>query len=826
MRSKTLTPVPGPSNGSVLPDGATVIKRLHISGLTPSLSQHDIISRFSSFGLQVLNIDTWSHESSSSLQPSSAPSGASTNLDGKPYAFLDVSIPSEDAQATVKLERIKRLLSGTIWKGAKLRIGDARPDFRQRLEAERMAQSADGSADRSKKRKRSKVPGTVGLEAKNKDVPVTSADVENGLWGWKKTPAGHLIRPMHMRPAHGLPPPQPLRSLAIAGSSKPNSKPKTSKGKDKVANATSVAGRPASSGAGKKRSTKRVKIVTIDPTRYPRSHLTGMLLEQDAETVGSAGVPEGGYWVCEATDASGGDEGEGDNAEMEGMDGKVEERQSQARVKWILKDRDGSIVRIEIVDAKSGNRMHRTPRLNGKALVGRVLDGDQEATSSCASSAESTSEDEAAGESTVISSDLDDSQGQNGSVAKRPTAAGIASSIGDAQKNDTWRFKAYDPDAEADFSDGYDEAAAGAVPANAASAASDFDAERCGTLGLLAKMFGQGLNPEEATDVGRATGPFTEDSEDDDEEAPQEKRDGFSSYQATQSTRPQVAGAEAAIAALSANQTQADTAIANSRSRRAALLAAAAQTQTLEGSSSSYEPPSRFVPPAEQYANTVTAPASALQSPSDHSSDSEDSDLSTEEAKHAVIAQKIDGDSVDDKEKRGTCYQLNSLKDMFKPKEAVPVGGQFSIMAGLDLELDDELDFELDAEAEQGVEGSPIELSTMDAAQTRPADSEAGYVQGTTLQPHPFPVFDPSNSRDMIQLLQKTGSFIPFCRTDTEEEIEARWEEHKGRLTQEYKRRHREAVKKKKRRVTGSRAAGSAGQGAMRSATRDGDGDV
>ena len=41
---------------------------------------------------------------------------------------------------------------------------------------------------------------------------------------------------------------------------------------------------------------------------------------------------------------------------------------------------------------------------------------------------------------------------------------------------------------------------------------------------------------------------------------------------------------------------------------------------------------------------------------------------------------------------------------------------------------------------------------------------------------------------------------VKFARTDDEAEIRARWEVARGELTREWKRRHREAVKSRKRR--------------------------
>ena len=88
-----------------------ITKRIHISGLTPAISQQDLANRLSSFGTV-------------------------KSVDG--FGLLDgVGQPRKFAYATLettkgKLARCMNLLSGVTWKGAKLRLGEAKPDFRER----------------------------------------------------------------------------------------------------------------------------------------------------------------------------------------------------------------------------------------------------------------------------------------------------------------------------------------------------------------------------------------------------------------------------------------------------------------------------------------------------------------------------------------------------------------------------------------------------------------------------------------------------------------------------------------------------------------------
>ena len=88
-----------------------VTKRLHISGLTPSLTTDDLVKRLSTFGT-VTAVDGFGKRDAVGAL--------------KPFGY--VTIEATPAQ----LARCRNVLSGSTCKGTKLRIGDAKPDFTER----------------------------------------------------------------------------------------------------------------------------------------------------------------------------------------------------------------------------------------------------------------------------------------------------------------------------------------------------------------------------------------------------------------------------------------------------------------------------------------------------------------------------------------------------------------------------------------------------------------------------------------------------------------------------------------------------------------------
>ncbi|KAG8722962.1 hypothetical protein FRC09_005364 [Ceratobasidium sp. 395] len=213
--------------------------RLHISGLTPSISQNDLKQRFSTFG-QVKAVD------------------GVGKLDGlgRPRKFAYVTLESTQA----KLARCMNLLSGSTWKGAKLRIGEAKPDYKARHELEvnpppptprpKLDPIALRRA-RLKRRLRARrlMRGVQGREAK--DMSLITLENVNKRKGWRRTPLNHLIRPLRMRPLHPIPLPPKRHQL------KPKNKNKIKPGlKKRIFKLT------------------RARCTVIDPARYGAIHVS------------------------------------------------------------------------------------------------------------------------------------------------------------------------------------------------------------------------------------------------------------------------------------------------------------------------------------------------------------------------------------------------------------------------------------------------------------------------------------------------------------------------------------------------------------------------
>ncbi|KAL0581013.1 hypothetical protein V5O48_001007 [Marasmius crinis-equi] len=157
----------------------TVTKRLHVSGLTPALTPADLSARLSTFGT-VKALDGF---------------GLLDGV-GQPRKFGYVTIEATPAA----LKRCFTSLSGTTWKGAKLRIGEAKPDYRERIAEER----AKANEEPPRKRQRTHFSKYHGVYA-NDMSPVTRENAETRP-GWKVMPSGRVVRPMRMRPGKPLPP--------------------------------------------------------------------------------------------------------------------------------------------------------------------------------------------------------------------------------------------------------------------------------------------------------------------------------------------------------------------------------------------------------------------------------------------------------------------------------------------------------------------------------------------------------------------------------------------------------------------------------------------
>lgn len=123
------------------------------------------------------------------------------------------------------------------------------------------------------------------------------------------------------------------------------------------------------------------------------------------------------------------------------------------------------------------------------------------------------------------------------------------------------------------------------------------------------------------------------------------------------------------------------------------------------------------------------------------------------------------------------------------------------------LDLDDELEGDVPGfDLAQTRTAHVVEEPVVTHISTRPTN-RAGFLTLDTKEPLFFPVSDEERGqikgkiRDIFDVARENGiDWRKFCRTQTEEEIKVRWEQNKKELTQEWKRRHREAIKSRRRR--------------------------
>ncbi|KAH9053242.1 hypothetical protein EDB87DRAFT_1569494 [Lactarius vividus] len=211
-----------------------ISKRLHISGLTPAISFDDLSRRLGSFG-SVTALDGLG------------------KLDalGQPRKFAYVTLRATKPQ----LSRCMNALSGSTWKGAKLRIGEAQADFRERIAPENAPKGPDDTRPQKRRRLARGVHGRH-----TQDMSLTTPENIHQRPQWRLTPLGRLIRPMRMRPAHPLDP--PLRAK--------NPDKGKGKGKGKGIRAKKRRVRPPPT---------RARRQTIDPLRWGSTHLSGLFLD-------------------------------------------------------------------------------------------------------------------------------------------------------------------------------------------------------------------------------------------------------------------------------------------------------------------------------------------------------------------------------------------------------------------------------------------------------------------------------------------------------------------------------------------------------------------
>ncbi|KAF9454489.1 hypothetical protein P691DRAFT_787768, partial [Macrolepiota fuliginosa MF-IS2] len=175
----------------------TVTKRLHIAGLTPSISQQDLSRRLSSFG----NVK--------SLDGLGILDGT-----GQPRKFAYATLEATPA----KLSKCMNTLSGATWKGTKLRLGgETRLPRTARLYLSPNTLPSHPFTGYWRKTLNMLLkPLKVARLAKD-DMEPTTAEMAERKGAWVVTPLGRVHRPLKMRPLRPLPPLPTSISVAARG---------------------------------------------------------------------------------------------------------------------------------------------------------------------------------------------------------------------------------------------------------------------------------------------------------------------------------------------------------------------------------------------------------------------------------------------------------------------------------------------------------------------------------------------------------------------------------------------------------------------------------
>ncbi|PWN29148.1 hypothetical protein BDZ90DRAFT_231146 [Jaminaea rosea] len=838
-------------------------RRIHISPLDPTIHTREALLNLLSPHASSVSLSSWPPK----------PNGV-----GQPRNYVHATLRGDE----VKIKKAVARISGSVWKGTKLWIREAKRDYKGGYgSAEEAGDKPADAAESSKKRKRKIAKPSSRREHESITDIVTEAGVKEGkVWGWKLTPAGHLLRPIQMRPSHPLPPQTSSSSSHIEASTSGAKNMRRKKKKNQLAAPPS-----------------RARRMLIDPTRYGAVHLGEGLLGDDDDVATSHEV-----WVCE---------------EMEGTDGE------EGKVRWVRQGSEGMEVDEVVVAGQK--------RKAGEEVAILEHDEDAASESSVASSSSSSSDVSSSSESSdsasrsasplpAQSADLapgnftldpydpdeedrfSDGYDEGRGDPARAAAASDAQPSGDETARSMnlikemfghgWKPKQAGtvpqliPQGEEEDSEAEDEGEAGgawwkkpARPSVAPKKASavqsmvaehqeqdDEEEEDDGAAGgawwkkparpsKVAKKEERSqepaaAQPEKSARAQQQAKPKAEvvrpkkvespsppaQSKDEEKVAPTPtfvskqretalKKDAKkAAISVPKQSEPQHAAVEqpsVPAAPAAAPQPPAQTAPAAiepssapngstaspqapaAGSRRAALMAKMRQAQS--GSQDAYGAASASFMPVARFEPGVPAAAIAAEPAvnASHAQPAEEKATAVEEAPAKVVDQN-DASSVSNAVAPPQAefnVRMGSLKDMFKPQEGA---GGFSLMGSLlgDEELDEGMDF--DAAPENDV----VEEMAKGRADEDSAASKRSEKKPTFPPSQPFfPTFnediDGASRPSAVQQDDDDDNddvLLSFLRPDTEEQMRDKWERRKTDLTQDYKRRHREAVKKVRRR--------------------------
>ncbi|RUS26982.1 hypothetical protein BC938DRAFT_483863 [Jimgerdemannia flammicorona] len=163
-----------------------LVKRAYIGGLDSSVAVADLENRFRSFG-NVSNVDVARNAETGLCRGFAYITINTTIGQWKKCTYEPSHLPFESIN----------LLNGAKWKGMEMKIEDAKPDYRERMQKEWDVQR-EKEANPSKKRKRVLCDGVLAKDM----TPVTDKNMD-GRKNWKRGRYGRAISMMHLRKDNG-----------------------------------------------------------------------------------------------------------------------------------------------------------------------------------------------------------------------------------------------------------------------------------------------------------------------------------------------------------------------------------------------------------------------------------------------------------------------------------------------------------------------------------------------------------------------------------------------------------------------------------------------
>ncbi|KAK4701535.1 nucleolar protein 8, partial [Phenoliferia sp. Uapishka_3] len=317
--------------------------RLHISGLAPTTKPKDLVSRFTSFGTIVGGDE--------------GVGGLGVDANGFPRTFAFVTLETTQA----KLAKCTSMLSGSMWKGHKLRIALAKPDYHSKMAAEREAiQNGTAKGPKRKKRKPNPDPN-VGELARHWEL-ITAENAKRHSVCFNLRVSSHMSLPKYLQgwTVDANPTPAPLFPLLTRPShplpALPSKAPATSwtretlraKGFREKKEARRLAAPPV--------PILRARRVRIDVRKWGR---TKRVFTEEDRSAGKKWEIKGA-WECV----------ESDDEEEESS--KKVRKEDEAT--WVFRAPDGSVRRVETIRLGRKDAYTDSFKASLEALAGPVTD--------------------------------------------------------------------------------------------------------------------------------------------------------------------------------------------------------------------------------------------------------------------------------------------------------------------------------------------------------------------------------------------------------------------------------------------------------------------